>query len=38
MSHYLFISVVEPVLPASSANEHCFAVDVTLDSWSEARI
>ena len=29
MSHYLFISVVEPVPPASSANEHCFAVDVT---------
>ena len=29
MSHYLFISVVEPVLPVSSANEHCFAVDVT---------
>ena len=29
MSLYLFISVVELVSPASSANEHCFAVDVT---------
>ena len=29
MSHYLFISVVEPVLTASSANEHFFDVDVT---------
>ena len=26
MSYYLFISVVEPVPPASSANEHCFAM------------
>ena len=29
MSHHLLISVVEPVPPASSANEYCFAMDTT---------
>ena len=29
MSHHFLISLVEPVPPASSANEHCFAVDTT---------
>ena len=29
MSHHFLISVVEPVPPVSSANEHCFAVDTT---------
>ena len=29
MSQYLFIAAVEPVPPALSAKEHCFAVDVS---------
>ena len=29
MSHHPLISVLEPAPPASLANQHCFAVDLT---------